>query len=95
MNSRLKLDICHRLRFNGLYWDRRQKRFVSLESYFYFMWSSTYNLGQSFQVLLAFYLIYLGYEEPDFTEVNKTSKSLQHSNNDDKLISIVQASSYG
>ncbi len=71
---------------NGQYWDSVSNRFVSLRKYFYLTWCSSYYMGQSFQVLLAFYLLHLSFHEADIPEMNIDQANLNVSENDNEMI---------
>ncbi len=90
-----KLELHMRRRFcplvkytfsNGQYWDSKSQRFVSLRKYFYYIWCSSYYMGQALQVFLAFYILHLSFRDTDIPEMNFNHQSLNVNENDDELI---------
>ncbi len=69
---------------NGQYWDGQ--RFVSLRTYYQYIWCSSYYVGQGFQVLLAGYLTYLSFGEIDIPEITVDNESLNFIGSYDKFI---------
>ncbi len=89
LQQRIRQRFCPLVKYtfsNGQYWDSGSKRFISLRNYFYYMWCSSYYMGQSFQVLLAFYLMHLTFHDTDIPEMTFNHDNFNVSENDNEFI---------
>ncbi len=96
MDIQLQQHICRRVGplvkytfSNGQYWDSGSQRFISLRNYFYYIWCSSYYLGQCFQVFLALYLAHLSFRDEDIPEINFSNEGLYVNETDDELITSI------